>query len=126
MIGDDIAEALPELRAQALSLMTSTATITRESGEPTWDPETEQMAVGTVTVWTGPARLIRAAGTPRAVDAAGEGVASTSYTVAVPWDIEGTPEDGDRVEIDGVTLWVKAALVGSHRVEVRLACSEHR
>ena len=70
MIGDVIAEALPELRAQAESLMAATAVVTRDE-EPHWDEATEAMVGGTVTVYDGPARLIRAAA-GKAVDAAGE------------------------------------------------------
>ena len=121
MIGDDIAEALPELRAHAESLMTATATVTRD-GEPAWDPETETMIGGAVTVYDGPARLIRAAA-GGAVDAAGDDVQATPYVVAVPHDVQGIA-DGDRLAIGDLDLRVETTLTGTHAIELRVMCTE--
>ena len=122
MIGDVIAEALPELRAQAESLMAATATITRGGGEPIWDPVTEQMSDGTTTIYDGPARLIRASA-GKAVDAAGEDVQATPYVVVVPRDVAGIA-DGDRLVIGGLDLRVETTLTGTHAVELRVMCVE--
>lgn len=121
MIGDVIAEALPELRAQAESLMVATAVVTRDE-EPHWDEATEAMVGGTVTVYDGPARLIRAAA-GRAVDAAGEDVQATPYVVVVPHDVAGIA-DGDRLVIGGLGLRVETTLTGTHAVELRVMCTE--
>ena len=121
MIGDVIAEALPELRAQAESLMAATAVVTRDE-EPHWDEATEAMVGGTVTVYDGPARLIRASA-GKAVDAAGEDVQATPYVVAVPHDVQGIA-DGDRLTIGDLDLRVETTLTGTHAVELRVACTE--
>ena len=124
-IGPAITAALPDLRAQALSLMTSTATITRGTGEPVWDPVLEEMSDGAATIYDGPARLLRISSmTGRPVDAAGESVVVTPYTLTLPWDTEGI-EDGDRIEVDGMTLWAKWIAYGTHRVELRVGCAEY-
>ena len=121
MIGGVVAEALPELRAQAESLMTATAVITRDE-EPHWDEATETMAGGAVTVYDGPARLIRASA-GKVVDAAGDDAQATPYIVAVPHDVQGIA-DGDRLTIGGLDLRVGSTMTGTHAVELRVACTE--
>ena len=123
-IGPVITAALPDLRAQAESLMTATATITRATGEPTWDPALEQMSDGTTTIYAGPARLLPPSAQTAGVDAAGQAVLVTDRVVAVPHDVTGV-EPGDRVSIGDVELVVESAPTGTHMVEVRIRCREH-
>lgn len=47
---DDVASVLPEFRAQAELLMTSTCTITRDGGEPTWDEGTGEYTPATPAI----------------------------------------------------------------------------
>ena len=56
MIGDDIAAVLPELRAQAESMMRDRVVIVRPVGVST-DPDTGQVTTSAETVYEGIARL---------------------------------------------------------------------
>ena len=122
-IGPAITAALPDLRAQALSLMTDTATITRGTGEPVWDPVTESMSDGITTIYAGPARLLPPSTQTAGVDAAGQAVLVTDRVVAVPHNVTGV-EPGDRVSIGDVELVVESAPTGTHMVELRIRCKE--
>ena len=126
-VGGDLLGALPELRSEARSVMTSTVRITRPGDgiPPHWDPVSESMASGVDLIhYEGPARLIRS-GSSSLADAAGEQVAAGPYVVAIPWDVTAEIHDGDKLEIDGLTLYVKAVRYGTHRVEVRIEAVEH-
>lgn len=70
MLADDIAWALPELRAEAESRMTSTcvATIPGE-GDPVWNPDTQQWDDPVETVYEGPCRLRMGNPAPQNADA---------------------------------------------------------
>lgn len=123
MIGPAITAALPELRAQARSLMMARVSISRSGGAPVWDPETESMSEPTTPVYDGPGRLLPPNPRTAGVDAAGEAVMVTDRVVAVPWDVTGI-EDGDRLTVDGVDLVVESASTSTHAVELRLRCRE--
>lgn len=123
MIGDVIAAALPQLRAQARSLMVDDVTITRDGGEPVYDPDLDDMVGGVVAVHVGLGRLIRAEG-GSAVDAAGEAIQAAPYVVAVPHDVTGV-RDGDRVAVGGLDLRVRSVRTGTHAIELRLLCTEY-
>ncbi|MGC4151501.1 MAG: DUF6093 family protein [Propionicimonas sp.] len=56
MIGDDIARALPELRAHAESLMRDTVLVERP-GLTTTDPETGQPTTPYATIYSGQAKI---------------------------------------------------------------------
>lgn len=119
MIGPDIAAALPELRAQAESLMTDTCTIDRQT--TTWD-EVEQESV---TTWTTihadvPCSLLPPSG--------GRGVVTDELATAelrsvrLPYGTDGIQED-DRVTVAGVgVLWVSHVKVRTHQTTTRLDC----
>ena len=59
MLGDDIAAALPGLRAQAESMMTDAGLVKRGNGGTTMDPETLEEVPTFDTVWSGPCRVQR-------------------------------------------------------------------
>ena len=58
-LGADIAAALPELRAQAESLMVDACTIRRATGETTIDPVSLADVPVYAVVWSGPCRVQR-------------------------------------------------------------------
>lgn len=83
MIGDDIAAALPELRQQAESLMTSTCRIERKSGT-SFDPVTNEQIDTWDTVYEGVCGL----GQPTVqsvVVAGGQEVTTQPYAGKLPW-----------------------------------------
>lgn len=57
MLGDAIRDALPTLRSEAESSMTSTALVSRSSGAPVFDPVTGLITSTDDDVLTSPARL---------------------------------------------------------------------
>ena len=120
MIGHDIAAALPELRAQAESLMVDRCDIDRLVS--VWD-EAEQK---TVTTWTSihadvPCTLLPPNATGPAVIMDELGTAETR-TVRIPYGIDGIEQD-DRVTVAGVgVLWVSHVAVRSHMTSGRLSC----
>ena len=120
MIGNDIAAALPELRAQAESLMADVCDIDRLT--TAWD-EGEQ---ATVTTWT-PVH----ADVPCALDIppanvrgllTDEAVTAEVPVVKVSVDVTGVEPD-DRVTIAGVgVVWVTHVPVRTNQVQRRLQC----
>lgn len=59
MIGDDVAAALPELRAQAVSAMRDTVLVETATGEVVVDPVTNEVIPEFSTVYAGACRIIR-------------------------------------------------------------------
>ncbi len=93
ILGDAIADALPDLRAEALSTMRDTALISR-GGAPVFDPVTGQMTPGVGTmIYQGPCRLRL----PAAVEAerlfGEQQVTVTRFVAAVPYDVFGVRVD---------------------------------
>jgi hypothetical protein len=98
MLGDDIAAALDELRAQAESMMTSTVTIERPAGA-TFDPDTnEQTQVWEPVHQSIPARLYAPKTQPQMVDAGEQTVNSQIYQGTLPWSTTGV-HSSDRITI---------------------------
>lgn len=98
MLGDDIAAALIELRAQAESMMTSTVTIEHPSGTD-FDPATnEQTQVWELVAESVPARLYAPKTQPQAVDAGAQQVNSQIYQGTLPWATTGV-RASDRVTV---------------------------
>ena len=120
MIGHDIAAALPELRAQAESLMVETCDIERMT--QAWDEDEQE----TVTEWV-PVHM----GTPCALDIppatsrqllTDEAVTPEHPVVKVSVTLTGIEPD-DRVTIAGVGVaWVTHVPVRSNQVQRRLEC----
>lgn len=91
MLVDDVAAALPELRAQAEALMTSrgrigTVTETLDPATNTLDPATNTLARDLAVVYEGPMRVYRARQSAVA-SAAGQQVTSLPLTCSVPWHV---------------------------------------
>lgn len=120
MIVDDVDAALPELRAQAESLMTSRCDIERAT---TGWSEVEKKSL---TVWDPVALDV-----PCALDVppagarallTGEAVTPEAPVVKIPVDVEGVRPD-DRVTIDGeLVAWVTHVPQRTRPVQQRLAC----
>ena len=120
MIGHDIAAALPELRAQAESLMVETCDIERMTSA--WDEGAQE----TVTTWApvhldAPCALDIPPATSRAL-LTDEAVTAESPMVKVSVALTGIEPD-DRVTIAGVgVVWVTHVPVRSNQVQRRLEC----
>lgn len=132
MLTDDIAAALPELRAQAESLMVDTCAITRPGGRGEYDPDTHTYGAATdTTVYTGACR-VRADLDPGDVDFGGGPVTLTTALVSIPIDADQVLQ-GDTVTITaavndpqlvGRTFTVRAVLAQTHATARRLRCEE--
>lgn len=124
MIGHDLADALPELRAQAESLMVTTCRIDRQV--TTWDEGAQK----SVTTWTS-----IHAGIPCAVDdppvkalslVTDEVVARRSPVVKVPATTVDIQPD-DRVTVAGFgVMWVTHAPTRTNPVQRRIECRRLR
>ena len=89
MLGDDVAGVLPELRAHALSRMTSTAHVERVLGV-TADPLTGADVVQVETVHAElPCRVRAASGALRPANVGGLTIAEQSDQLHFPWDTSG-------------------------------------
>lgn len=89
MLGDDVAGVLPELRAHALSRMTSTALVERILGV-TADPMTGADVVQVETVHAAlPCRVRAASGGLRPANVDGLTIAEQSDQLHFPWDASG-------------------------------------
>ena len=133
MLGDDIAAALPELRAQAESMMADTVLVERATGT-TPDPVTLEDVTTWATVHEGVARVQRP-GTQPAETVAGEiefGV--STVLIQLPLSAVGVKRD-DRVTVTalgplsdpdllGVVATVKANLTKTHPTKRTLVCEE--
>nr|DAL14415.1 MAG TPA_asm: head closure knob [Caudoviricetes sp.] len=142
MLHDDIAAALPELRAHALSLMVDSCTITRrrldEDGEPVreMDPVTLELTDVWDEVWAGRCRVQR----PGAVMVGREPVVGgaeynvETVHVQVPLSVLGVKAD-DRVTVTavgaisdpdsvGMVLSVRVNQHKTHATKRVLVCEE--
>ena len=89
MLGDDVAGVLPELRAHALSRMTSTARVERVLSV-TADPLTGADVVTAETVHAAlPCRVRAASGGLRPANVDGLTIAEQSDQLHFPWDTSG-------------------------------------
>lgn len=95
MLGDYVAQMLPELRAQAESMMTDTVTITRP-GPATTNPDTSREETPMTTVYTGRAALgwADSVTTP---EVAGGTTTVQQQIIKLPIGSY-TPQTGDRAE----------------------------
>jgi len=120
MLGPDVAAALPEMRAEAESLMVNRCTIERLT--TVWG-EVEQK---TTTTWAVvhsdiPCALTVPSASSRAI-LAGEAVTPETPIVKVPVTFDGIEPD-DRVTLaDGTVAWVTHSPTRDHQVQRRLVC----
>lgn len=129
MIGDDIAAALPELRAEAESLMQDACVIERESGS-VMDPVTFEERPSWSLVYAGPCRVKVTSSAP--VEGAGRTYVITDALLQLPvGDVRFL--DNDRVTVTaaaydadlvGVVLTVTSREVRTHATMRRLHVSE--
>lgn len=135
MIGDDIAAALPELRAQAESMMVDTCVIERPTGsEPSPTPPFE-MVDTYATVYEGKCRVQRPGSSVGNNESVTGGVefGINAATFQLPLSAAGVRR-GDRVRVTGIgssdpdllglTATVKANLTKTHPTKRTLVCEE--
>jgi hypothetical protein len=132
VIGEDLAAALPELRAQAESLMVDTCTVTYIDGT-TWDEDAGASVPNVVTVYSGKCRVQRSgAMSPReASTGTGYEVGIDAIVAQLPLSATGlkrghtltvnTSQDPDLV---GVKATVQSNLAKTHATKRTLVCEE--
>lgn len=85
MLGDDIAQALPELQAHAESMMRDAITIKRPTGETTTNPDGEVVAVYELApVYAGACRVRRRTPTVSEEMGGAETMTTTDLEIHVP------------------------------------------
>lgn len=134
MLGHDIAAALPDLRAQAESLMVDACTITGGGGEPAWDDSAGEWTTSAgSTVYAGKCRVQVPNVAEQNADAgerewtiqaaivslpvAGSEAVQVGHVITItdcPWD----------VSLEGVTFRVTAEHRKTHATARRLRCEE--
>jgi len=134
-LGADIAGALPELRAQAESMMTDAVRIEGLTGDVVRDPVTLEDTPEWATVHEGPARIQRTAQVSPSEQVAGEvefGI--NAVIVQMPLAAVGIKK-GHRVTVTalgpqsdpdllGLTATVQANLTKTHPTKRTLVCEE--
>lgn len=113
MIGDAISAALPELRAQAESMMLDTVEITRP-GAVTTDPESGEVAPTNDPVYSGRARWKQATSQATSADAGTAIISTTPGEVHLPASTPYQPQPGDLIVCTASTL--NPHLVGARTV----------
>ena len=133
--GDDIAAALPELRAHAESLMTDRVLVERATGTRSMDPDTLEMVDDYATVHEGAGRVQRSGQLSPHESVAGEvefGV--NALMVQLPLSALGIKK-GHRVTVTavdpgsdpdllGLVATVQANLTKTHATKRTLVCEE--
>jgi len=134
MLGEDIAAALPELRAHAESLMVDTVRVQRQTGTNV-DPDTLAEAPAFTTVYLGKARLQRpGALSPNEQVAGGFEFDVRAVMAQLPLTATGIVA-GDRVTVTaigattdpdllGLVATVQANLTKTHATKRTLVCQE--
>lgn len=131
VISDDIVQALPEMRAQAESLMCDTVRIELR-GEVSVDPVTLQdIPVSWNVLYEGKARIQRRVSESRTAVAGDLTVAVDAIEVQLPWTAPNIPR---RAEVEvlavsplssaevGMRLWVREDESKTHATKRTLAC----
>ena len=129
MLADDIAAALPGLRAEAEALMVDTCRITKPGvGKPVRDPDTgEYVDPPRVTVYEGPCRWRNAYPAPQSVQAGGVTWAADIVIVSIPVAEAGGIENGCVVELtasamDPASVGMTATVMADHVQTFSTAC----
>lgn len=123
-LGDDLAWALPELRAQAESMMRDTCTIVSPPTDKTWDEGTGTYALGLgVVIYSGKCRVRDANPSPQDVVTGESLAAKRRVTLSLPVDGSSDVEDGCVVTITaslhdpGSVGTVMRVLSGHHQTD---------
>lgn len=134
MIGDDIAAALPEMRAMAESLMTDECAITRAGvGVGTYDPVTNQVTPPPpILVYSGKCRIQRQQITSDTPTVAADVLVVAQHIVSIPVG-SASVELEDRIEITGSAsdsanigrrFTARSPLHKSQATALRIQCEE--
>ena len=132
-LGDDIAAALPELRAHAESLMVDAVLIQRATGETTIDPVTLEEVPAFEDVYAGPARIQRPGSLSPRDDVVGDfefnieavlaqlplSAAGIRYGMRLTVTAVGAISDPDLV---GLVATVRANMTKTHPTKRTLVC----
>lgn len=133
-LGQDIAAALPEMRAQAESLMVDAGRIRRQTGT-TPDPDTLEEVPVYADVWAGPCRVQRSGAlSPRDSSPGGYEFGIKSLIAQLPVSATGMVR-GDVFEVTavgsisdpslvGLVATVEADLSKTHATKRTLVCEE--
>ena len=132
-LGADIAAALPELRAQAESMMTDTILVERQTGT-TPDPVTLEDVATWATVHEGLGRVQRPGNQPAETVAGEVEFGVSTVLVQLPLSVTGIKRD-HRVTVTavgplsdpdllGLTATVQANLTKTHATKRTLVCEE--
>ena len=119
-LGDDIARALPELRAHAESMMRDTCTVERHTGNGVWNPLTGLYTDDAPTViYSGPCRVRNMLPNPQQADAGEAAWSSDLVYVHLPVAGSEGVSDGDVVRItsaanDAALVDLELAVTGLH------------
>lgn len=98
MLADDVREALPFLRAQALSLMVDVCTI-RRGGDSVFDEETGRHSTsGGTVVYQGPCEVVTEGRGALDTDVASLAAVIASPALHIPWDAPAV-HVGDQVTV---------------------------
>lgn len=116
MLGDDIADALPELQAEAESRMRDTCVITRPDpfAPENWNPATLQYEPGETTIYEGKCRLRDAGTIDRTANAADQPFTLSQSKLSLPIAGSVNVQKDDKVVIaatvahPALILWIDA------------------
>lgn len=118
-------------RQRETQLMTSTCTITRGSGSPTWNPATGTYDDTATTVYTGRCRLAAPQRQASDVEAAAATYAITDYVVTLPIATDVRVDDtitittSDDPSGDGLVLIVESVPKSDWQVARKAHCREY-
>lgn len=123
VLGTDIGAALPELRAEAESLMVTPCVLERVSGH-TINPDNGQRIDEWTVRWEGRCKVVTSR-EHREVVIGGQRVTRKPATVCVPWDAPKAHQD-DRFVTGLGTFFVDGIEHHSITIQQRYTCSENQ
>lgn len=119
---DEMRQIIDEARDVQALAMIDDVVIDRSRGR-VLDRVTGEETEAWERVWSGPGRAPRADASTRVI-VTGETITPAQPVVIVPWDVQARP--GDRVRVDGRTIWVTDASPRTYQSAVHLTCREVR
>lgn len=124
MLGDDLALALPEMRAQAESMMQDTIRVEKKTGEKTTDPETLAIVDVWALVYEGPGRVQRPATQPGEPVVGEVEFGTTATIIQLPLSATGFARE-QRVTVAAVGSLSDPALVGMRATVLSVPTKTH-